>query len=114
MLIDLVNTMDSELVAFSFGIDAAAAMMYLADHVDFTRLPGGDTPQIRRIEPVERVRPDKMRGNDVSVADSETSSGEVLGIRTGTARACASAQPRPTDAAKFPGKHTSSVGRRCG
>jgi site-specific recombinase XerD len=40
-LIDLVNTMDPKLVADAFGMDPEAAMIYLADHVDPTRLPTG-------------------------------------------------------------------------
>ena len=36
-LIDLVNTMDPELAAAAFGMDAESVMIYLADHVD----PGG-------------------------------------------------------------------------
>ena len=42
-LVDLVNTMDPKLVAVAFGIDPEAAMIYLADHVDPTRLPTNDT-----------------------------------------------------------------------
>ena len=38
-LIDLVNTMDPKLVAAAFGMTAEAAMIYLADFVDPTRLP---------------------------------------------------------------------------
>lgn len=38
-LVDLVNTMDPQLVAVAFGMDPEAAMIYLADHVDPTRLP---------------------------------------------------------------------------
>jgi site-specific recombinase XerD len=38
-LVDLVNTMDPKLVAVAFGMDPEAAMMYLADYVDPTRLP---------------------------------------------------------------------------
>jgi hypothetical protein len=38
-LVDLVNTMDPKLVAVAFGMDPEAAMIYLADHVDPTRLP---------------------------------------------------------------------------
>ena len=38
-LVDLVNTMDPKLVAVAFGLDPEAAMIYLADHVDATRLP---------------------------------------------------------------------------
>ena len=42
-LVDLVNTMDPKLVAVAFGMDPEAAMIYLADHVDPTRLPNRDT-----------------------------------------------------------------------
>jgi hypothetical protein len=38
-LIDLVNTMDPKLVAPAFGMTPEATMIYLADHVDPTRLP---------------------------------------------------------------------------
>lgn len=38
-LVDLVNTMDPKLVAAAFGMTAEAAMIYLADFVDPTRLP---------------------------------------------------------------------------
>lgn len=38
-LIDLVNTMDPKLVAAAFGLDPQAALFYVADHVDPTRLP---------------------------------------------------------------------------
>jgi site-specific recombinase XerD len=41
-LVDLVNTMDPKLVAAAFGMDPEAAMIYLADHVDPTRLPTDD------------------------------------------------------------------------
>ncbi len=41
-LVDLVNTMDPKLVAVTFGMDPEAAMRYLADHVDPTRLPASD------------------------------------------------------------------------
>jgi site-specific recombinase XerD len=41
-LIDLVNTMDPKLVAGAFGMEPEAAMIYLADHVDPTRLPPND------------------------------------------------------------------------
>lgn len=41
-LVDLVNTMDPKLVAVAFGMDPEAAMIYLADHVDPTRLPTND------------------------------------------------------------------------
>lgn len=41
-LADLVNTMDPKLVAVAFGMDPEAAMIYLADHVDPTRLPTND------------------------------------------------------------------------
>jgi hypothetical protein len=37
-LIDLVNTMDPELVAAAFGMNAESVMIYLADHVDDIRL----------------------------------------------------------------------------
>jgi hypothetical protein len=42
-LVDLVNTMDPKLVAVAFGMEPGAAMIYLADHVDPTRLPTNDT-----------------------------------------------------------------------
>lgn len=42
-LIDLVNTMDAKLVAVAFGMNPEAAMIYLTDHVDPTRLPTSDT-----------------------------------------------------------------------
>jgi hypothetical protein len=38
-LLDLVNTMDPELVAAAFGMDPEATMIYLADHGDPGRLP---------------------------------------------------------------------------
>jgi hypothetical protein len=38
-LVDLVNTMDPKLMAVAFGMTPEAAMIYLADHVDPTRLP---------------------------------------------------------------------------
>ena len=41
-LIDLVNTMDAKLVAVAFGMNPEAAMIYLTDHVDPTRLPTSD------------------------------------------------------------------------
>ncbi|WP_380232843.1 tyrosine-type recombinase/integrase [Kitasatospora cinereorecta] len=44
-LVDLVNTMDPKLVAAAFGMDPQATLIYLADHIDPTRLP--DQPQKR-------------------------------------------------------------------
>ncbi|MDM3930499.1 integrase [Mycobacterium intracellulare] len=41
-LVDLVNTMDPKLVAVAFGMHPDGAMIYLADHVDPTRLPPDD------------------------------------------------------------------------
>jgi site-specific recombinase XerC len=41
-LVDLVNTMDPKLVAVAFGMEPEAAMIYLADHVDPTRLLASD------------------------------------------------------------------------
>jgi hypothetical protein len=41
-LVDLVNTMDPKLVAVAYGMDPEAAMNYLSDHVDPTRLPVND------------------------------------------------------------------------
>lgn len=41
-LVDLVNTMDPKLVAVAFGMEPEAAMIYLADHVDPTRLPANN------------------------------------------------------------------------
>jgi hypothetical protein len=38
-LVDLVNTMDAKLVAAAFGMTPEATMIYLADHIDATRLP---------------------------------------------------------------------------
>jgi hypothetical protein len=38
-LVDLVNTMDPKLVAAAFGMNPEAAMIYLADQIDPTRLP---------------------------------------------------------------------------
>ncbi|MFH8624132.1 hypothetical protein ACH4A8_19925 [Streptomyces vietnamensis] len=38
-LVDMVNTMDPELVAAAFGMDPQATLIYLADHVDEGRLP---------------------------------------------------------------------------
>ncbi|MFC9755140.1 hypothetical protein [Streptomyces sp. NPDC056921] len=38
-LLDLVNTMDPELVAAAFGMDPEATVIYLAGHVDPGRLP---------------------------------------------------------------------------
>ncbi|MET8700035.1 integrase [Kitasatospora sp. NPDC004723] len=37
-LVDLVNTMDPKLVAAAFGMDPQATLIYLADHVDASRL----------------------------------------------------------------------------
>jgi hypothetical protein len=42
-LVDLGNTMDPTLVAIAFGMEPEAAVIYLADHVDPTRLPTNDT-----------------------------------------------------------------------
>jgi site-specific recombinase XerD len=39
-LVDLVHDLDPKLVAAVFGMDSQAALPYLADHVDPTRLPG--------------------------------------------------------------------------
>ena len=39
-LADLVNTMDPKLVAAAFGMNPEGVMIYLADHVDETRLNG--------------------------------------------------------------------------
>jgi len=39
-LADLVNTMDPKLVAAAFGMNPEGVMIYLAGHVDSTRLPG--------------------------------------------------------------------------
>jgi hypothetical protein len=39
-LLDLVGTMDPKIVAAAFGMDPQAALHYLADAVDPTRLPG--------------------------------------------------------------------------
>ncbi|MBL1087258.1 hypothetical protein JK359_35730 [Streptomyces actinomycinicus] len=41
-LLNLVNTMDPKLVAAAFGMDPQATLIYLADHVDEGRLPGGE------------------------------------------------------------------------
>ncbi|MFD9596392.1 hypothetical protein ACFWA9_27110 [Kitasatospora sp. NPDC059973] len=38
-LVDLVNTLDPKLVAAAFGMDPQATLIYLADHIDATRLP---------------------------------------------------------------------------
>jgi site-specific recombinase XerD len=38
-LIDLVNAMDAKLVAAAFGMHPEGVMIYLADHVDATRMP---------------------------------------------------------------------------
>ncbi|MGV9269520.1 tyrosine-type recombinase/integrase [Kitasatospora sp. NPDC003701] len=38
-LVDLVNTLDPKLVAAAFGTDPQATLIYLADHIDATRLP---------------------------------------------------------------------------
>jgi hypothetical protein len=38
-LVDLVNTMDPQLVAAAFGMDPQATLIYLADHIDPGRLP---------------------------------------------------------------------------
>ncbi|MDX3233707.1 hypothetical protein [Streptomyces sp. ME19-01-6] len=46
-LVDLVNTMDSKLVAVAFGMDPQATLSYLADHADpgwETRLPQDHSP----------------------------------------------------------------------
>jgi hypothetical protein len=45
-LVDLVNTMDPELVAAAFGMNSEGIMINLADHVDEGRLP--DTQERRR------------------------------------------------------------------
>ncbi|MFC0058062.1 hypothetical protein [Streptomyces actinomycinicus] len=37
-----MNTMDPKLVAAAFGMDPQATLIYLADHVDEGRLPGGE------------------------------------------------------------------------
>ncbi len=37
-LADLVNTMDPKLVAAAFGMNPEGVMIYLADHIDETRL----------------------------------------------------------------------------
>ncbi|WP_240929296.1 hypothetical protein [Streptomyces coryli] len=37
-LVDLVNTMDPKLVAAAFGMDPQAALIYLADNIDPSRL----------------------------------------------------------------------------
>ncbi|MFB6530224.1 hypothetical protein [Streptomyces sp. NPDC056399] len=37
--LELVNTMDSKLVAAAFGVDPEATLIHLADHVDEVRLP---------------------------------------------------------------------------
>lgn len=47
-LVDLVNTMDPKLVAVGFGMHPEGAMIYLADHVDPTRLPVEGTPNRSR------------------------------------------------------------------
>jgi hypothetical protein len=39
-LADLVNIMDPKLVAAAFGMNAEGVMIYLADHVDDSRLAG--------------------------------------------------------------------------
>ncbi|MFJ7281114.1 integrase, partial [Kitasatospora sp. NPDC098663] len=44
-LLDLVNTMDPKLVAAAFGMDPEATMIYLADHIDETRLSQWETPR---------------------------------------------------------------------
>jgi hypothetical protein len=36
--------MDPKLAAVAFGMEAVAAMIYLADHVDPTQLPTNDSP----------------------------------------------------------------------
>jgi hypothetical protein len=38
-LVDLVNTMDPQLVAAAVGMDPQAALIHLADHVDPDRMP---------------------------------------------------------------------------
>ncbi|MFB7233806.1 hypothetical protein ACFCXK_03395 [Streptomyces sp. NPDC056269] len=37
--LELVNTMDSKVVAAAFGMDPEATLIHLADHVDEVRLP---------------------------------------------------------------------------
>ncbi|MFJ9821523.1 hypothetical protein ACIRU3_41015 [Streptomyces sp. NPDC101151] len=37
-LVELVNTMDTKLVAAAFGTDPQATLIYLSDRVDETRL----------------------------------------------------------------------------
>ncbi|WP_223243923.1 hypothetical protein [Streptomyces sp. CBMA156] len=44
-LLDLVNTMDPKLVAAAFGMGPEATMIYLADHIDETRLSQWETPR---------------------------------------------------------------------
>ena len=39
-LAELVNTIDPKLVAAAFGMNAEGVMIYLADHVDDSRLAG--------------------------------------------------------------------------
>ncbi|MET9077035.1 site-specific integrase [Streptomyces sp. NPDC004232] len=46
-LVDLVNTMDPKLVAAAFGMDPQATLIYLADHVDESRLPSGEVQNVR-------------------------------------------------------------------
>jgi integrase len=46
-LADLVNTMDPKLVAAAFGMNPEGVMIYLADHVDPSRLPFGPEPRPR-------------------------------------------------------------------
>ncbi len=38
-LAELVNAMDSKLVAAAFGMNPEGVMIYLADHVDEARIP---------------------------------------------------------------------------
>jgi hypothetical protein len=52
-LVGLVNTMDPKLVAAAFGMNPEGAMIYLADHIDDTRLdkinPDQETLTLRPI-----------------------------------------------------------------
>jgi site-specific recombinase XerD len=50
-LVDLVNTMDAKLVAAAFGMDPQGVMLYLADHVQESRLPNPSA--VTAAEPAE-------------------------------------------------------------
>jgi len=50
-LASLVNTTDPKLVAAALGMNPEGVMLYLADHVDHSRLPGRATAVIPEDRP---------------------------------------------------------------